>query len=88
MQANSERVAVVEEELKSREGLIIRLQEGLRTQVERSEQLSNRVMYFMEKEERMKETLLLLELESRKVMDLLAEQEAREASTQQLVQQL
>jgi hypothetical protein len=52
--------------------LISRLQEGLQTQVVRSEQLNNRVMHFIEKEERMKETLLLLELESRKVMDLLA----------------
>lgn len=42
----------------------------------------------MEKEERMKETLLLLELESRKITDLLAEQEARETSTQKLVQHL
>jgi hypothetical protein len=40
----------------------MRLQDGLRTQVERSEQLNNRVMHFIEKEERMKETLILLEL--------------------------
>ena len=33
VQANAERVAVVEEELRGRESLIIRLQEGLRTQV-------------------------------------------------------
>lgn len=42
----------------------------------------------MEKEERMKETLLLLELESKKVMELLAEQEVREVSAQQSLQQL
>ncbi len=45
-------------------------------------------MHFMEKEERMKETLLLLELESKKVMELLAEQEVREVSAQQSLQQL
>lgn len=56
--------------------------------MERSEELNNRVMHFLEKEERMKETLVMLELESRKVMDLLADQEAREAQTQELVQQL
>jgi hypothetical protein len=47
VQANAERVAVVEEELRGRESLIVRLQEGLRTQVERSEQLNNRVMHFL-----------------------------------------
>lgn len=52
--------------------MILRLQEGLRTQVERSEELNNRLMFYLEKEERMKETVLLMELESKKIVEFLS----------------
>ena len=34
-------------------------------------------MFYLEKEERMKETVLLMELESKKIVEYLAEQEAK-----------
>lgn len=70
------KAGVLEEELKGREDLIIKLQEGLNAQIERTESLNGKLFTYFEKDEKMKDLTLLLEEEERKMNDLINDQEA------------
>ena len=67
----------------------------MRSQVERNEQLNGRLMRYVEREDRLKEVVVELEHESRRVANLLGEQELKDqfnlnaiAQKDQLVGQL
>lgn len=54
------------------------LQEGLNTQIERTELLNNKLITYFEKDERMKDLASILEDEQRRITELMIEQQSSE----------
>lgn len=61
-------------EIKGREELIQRLQEGLNSQIERTEALNSKLMTYFEKDERLKDLTMIIEDEQNRIAELLVEQ--------------
>lgn len=73
-----EKSSILRQELKGREELILMLQEGLTTQIERTELLNNKLITYFEKDERMKDLASILEDEQRRITELMMEQQSSE----------
>ena len=69
-------------ELKGREDLILKLQEGLNSQIQRTEMLNGKLLVYFEKDEKLKDLALVFEDEQRRMEELLAEQEILEFRNQ------
>lgn len=66
-----EKISISEQELKGREELIQKLQQGLNTQIERTEALNVKIIASFEKEERMKDLMTAMEKEHQRLCALI-----------------
>ena len=62
-----DRAQMLEEELRGREDLVARLQEGLTAQIQRTESLNQKLLSYIEKDERIKDLIVTIETEQRRI---------------------